>query len=347
MPLSSYALKKKPAIESEMRRIVNLVRNPAALGPSASSQPETWEFLHYMLAYHMGWVDADPEASGKYIRPILLLLVTEAAGGNWEHALPAAAAVELLHNFSLIHDDIEDNSPLRRGRPTLWKNWGVPQAVNTGDVLFTLAHIALLRLSENSTPQTVLEATRTLLVTCLALTQGQYLDISYEDKRTLPLEAYWPMIQGKTASLISACTTLGALIAEAPFSRLEFFRKFGLDLGLAFQVQDDILGIWGDDSQTGKSSASDLLSGKKSLPVLFGLSQNGPFARRWLQGPILINEVDEMANQLRAEGAYDYVTEISQNLTDSALQALTAAEPVGEAGESLRSLANMLLTRRV
>lgn len=306
------------------------------------------EEFHEMLAYHMGWVGegAGPEARGKRIRPLMVLLTAASAGGEWRRALPAAAAVELVHNFSLIHDDIEDNSPLRRGRATLWTRWGIPQAINAGDAMFTVAHLSLLGLAETASARAALEANRILQKTCLHLTQGQYLDISYEARGDLNLAAYWPMVGGKTAALLAACTELGALAAQAPEARQAAYRQFGWTLGLAFQAQDDLLGIWGDSAVTGKSADSDLVSGKKSLPVLFGLEQNGPFARRWREGPINGEQVADLARQLEAEGARQYTQERANALTDQALEALEKAQPEGEAGRALKELAAQLLKRK-
>jgi geranylgeranyl diphosphate synthase type I len=306
------------------------------------------EEFHEMLAYHMGWVGegAGPEARGKRIRPLMVLLTAASAGGEWRRALPAAAAVELVHNFSLIHDDIEDNSPLRRGRATLWTRWGIPQAINAGDAMFTVAHLSLLGLAETVSAGVALEANRILQKTCLHLTQGQYLDISYEARGDLSLAAYWPMVGGKTAALLAACTELGALAAQAPEARQATYRQFGWSLGLAFQAQDDLLGIWGDSAVTGKSADSDLVSGKKSLPVLYGLEQNGPFARRWREGPIRDEQVADLARQLEAEGAREYTQERANALTDQALEALERAQAEGEARKALKELAAQLLKRK-
>lgn len=326
-----------PAIENELQQAVARAKGPGM------------DELHAMMAYHMGWEGegAGPKATGKRIRPTLVLLTAQAAGTEWQKALPGAAAVELIHNFSLLHDDIEDDSPLRRGRPTVWSQWGIPLGINTGDAMFTLAHLALLRLEETTNPRITLKAVNVLQNTCLQLTQGQHLDISYEDERSLPIEAYWPMVRGKTAALLAACTEIGALIADVDETRQDAYRRFGRDLGLAFQVLDDILGIWGDAAKIGKSNASDLLSGKKSLPVLFGLSQNGDFAQRWLAGPIAPEEVLSMAAQLESEGARGYAQSEANQLTEAALNALVQAQPQGEAGQALSQLANKLLQREV
>ena len=324
------------AIEDELRQAVRRAGGPGL------------DELQSMLSYHMGWEGegAGPEAAGKRIRPLLVLLCSASAGGDWRRALPAAAAVELIHNFSLIHDDIEDNSPLRRGRPTVWKKWGVPQAVNAGDAMFTLAHLELLHLEETASPEIAFRAALIMQETCLHLTQGQYLDIAYENRGDLTLEAYWPMVSGKTAALIAACAHLGALVAGREPGICEAYRQFGRLLGLAFQTQDDLLGIWGDAALTGKSAESDLVSGKKSLPALYGLSQNGKFARRWAEGPIRPEEVPMLAKLLESEGGRAYALDTANELTDQALQALETAGPKGEAGEALRDLAHKLLNRK-
>lgn len=335
MSLDVLAQRFSPAIEAELQQVVSRLHQPALEG------------MYAMLTYHMGWEGegAGPEARGKRIRPLLVLLTTAASGGEWENALPAAAAVELVHNFSLIHDDIQDESPLRRGRKTVWKIWGRAQAINAGDAMFALAFLALHRLAETVSPSVALRAQLILQEACLALTQGQFLDLSYEKTHALSIEAYWPMVSGKTGALLSACLGLGALIGDTSPVIFEAYHDFGLWLGLAFQVLDDYLGIWGDAALTGKSTESDLITGKKSLPVLFGLEQKGPFARRYTEGPLRSEEVASLAAQLTAEGARDFTLQKADELTARALHALQQAQPQGEAGQSLQTLAHRLLKR--
>ena len=309
--------------------------------------PRTQSF-HDMLTYHMGWTGegAGPDANGKRIRPLMLLLCTAAiTGGDWKNALPAAAAVELVHNFSLVHDDIQDHSEKRRRRPTTWVKWGVPMAINAGDALFVISNQAIIDLKENYLAEVVVRAAEILHNTCLDLTRGQFLDMSYEERTDLALEDYWPMVAGKTAALLSACCHIGALLGGADDSKQEAYRSFGHYLGLAFQVQDDILGIWGDEALTGKSAASDLIEGKKSLPVLAGLSANGKFAARWKQGPIQPTEIEELARVLASEGGYEKANDAAKQMTDLALMSLREADPQGEAGEALFKLADKLLKR--
>ena len=226
-----------PAIEKELKKSIKRIEGPFYFE------------LQRMMSYHMGWEgdgNSTVAGGGKRICPLLVLLTTAAAGGDWQLALPAASSVELIHNFSLLHDDIEDNSPLRRGRPTVWVKWGVPQAINTGDAMFSMAHLEMFNLEKMVPPIVTLEAAKIIQNTCLNLTQGQYLDISYEGRADLGIEDYYPMISGKTGALIAACTELGALVAEVDKNIQAYYRSFGLNLGLAFQALDDLLGIWGD-----------------------------------------------------------------------------------------------------
>jgi geranylgeranyl diphosphate synthase type I len=324
-----------PAIEKELQSQV-------ARLDASHTRP-----FHEMLTYHMGWTGqgAGPEATGKRLRPLIVLLATASLGADWKMALPAAAAVELVHNFSLVHDDVQDNSDKRRGRSTVWAKWGVPMAINVGDAMFVIANQAIMDLIKTHPASTVVRAATILHDTCLDLTRGQFLDMSYEERNDLSLEDYWPMVGGKTSALLSACTHIGALLGNAGGVEQEAYRQFGYHLGLAFQVQDDILGIWGDEAVTGKSAASDLVEGKNSLPVLYALGRHGKFAERWKQGPITMSEVNLVAAQLENEGGRSYAEEISEKETQIALEYLGKANPRGAAGESMLELANMLLKR--
>lgn len=328
-----------PAIENELKRQV-----------SRLNEPHTRPFYD-MLTYHMGWTGegAGPGATGKRIRPLMVLLTVAACKDTdkmeWLRAVSAAAAVELVHNFSLVHDDIQDNSGKRRGRTTAWKIWGAPMGINIGDALFVLSNQAIMDLMEHYPAEVVAQAATVLHNTCLDLTRGQFLDMSYEKRNDLGVEDYWPMVAGKTASLLSACCHIGSILGGADEGTQDAYRSFGHALGLAFQVQDDILGIWGDEAITGKSAASDLLEGKKSLPVLYGLSQGGKFAERWGQGPVQPNELEELANVLASEGSYEYTHGMSRQMTTLALDTLREADPQGEAGEMLMELANKLIKR--
>jgi len=336
MDLNQLSAKMLPVIESELK-------DQASRLDESHTRP-----FHEMLSHHMGWTGdgAGPDAIGKRIRPLMVLLTVASCPKNeWLHASPAAAAVELMHNFSLVHDDIQDNSDMRRGRKTVWKIWGMPMAINVGDALFVMSNQAVMDLSKHYPSETIIQAATVLHNTCLDLTRGQFLDMSYEERTDLGVEDYWPMIAGKTAALLSACCHIGAILGGADEAKQDAFRSFGHAIGLAFQVQDDILGIWGDEAITGKSAASDLLEGKKSLPVLHALSTGGQFAKRWSQGPIQSDEVEEMAKLLASEGSYEYTHDMSRQMTTLALDTLREANPQGEAGEALTELADKLIKR--
>ncbi|RIK24025.1 MAG: polyprenyl synthetase [Anaerolineae bacterium] len=326
-----------PALEEEMR---------AVLGASAGSADPFYGMMHY----HMGWADEQLQPadgnSGKRIRPVLCLLACAAAGGDWQQALPAAAAIEILHNFSLVHDDIEDNSPTRRGRPTLWTLYGQPQAINTGDAMFALAHLALARLADRGVPPpVVVHALRRFDETCVELTRGQYADMGFETRDGVAVADYLAMITGKTAVLVSLAAELGALVAGVDATRARVFADFGLNLGLAFQVQDDILGIWGDERITGKSAATDIITRKKTLPVLFGLSRSQGLRELYDKSEAGEDFVRTAVFLLDQTGAQEYAAGEAARYSKAAIDNLEAAEPLEPAATALWQLTDMLLRR--
>ena len=286
--LDEFASQWLPRIEEEMQAVLT-TRHPLLA-------------YHYaMMHYHMGWADESlrPNAisAGKRIRPLLCLISCAAVGGDPACALPAAAAVEILHNFSLVHDDIEDGDETRRHRPTLWTLWGVPQAINVGDGMFALAYAALLRSQENSSTGVLpapaegsswaLMAFDRFTEICIGLTEGQHLDLSFEEREEVTVAEYLRMIEGKTAALIAGSLALGALFGGAGYRKSECMHRFGRNIGMAFQIQDDILGIWGDPEVTGKPAGNDILRRKKSLPLLYGLEHptlGGRIRSLWKRG---------------------------------------------------------------
>src|SRR4051794_41151964 len=229
-----------------------------------------------MVRYHLG-LDGTGARTGKRMRPLLGLLAYSSITGEFRPALPGAAAVELGHNFSLVHDDIEDGDRQRHHRPTLWTVQGIPQAINTGDTIFSLSRIALHRLTDlGFSDARVLRLMRLYDETCLALCEGQYIDIwTSEHDDAMSVELYFDMIGRKTAALIAASIEAGAILATDDNDVIARYRGFGWALGLAFQLNDDLLGIWGEAQATGKE-ASDLAKHKKTLPVLYALEHGGP-----------------------------------------------------------------------
>lgn len=303
-----------------------------------------------MLRYPLGWVDASNQPylhpTGKRVRPVLLMLCAAAAGGQPETALPAAAAVELLHNFSLIHDDIQDNSPLRHGRPTVWQVWGLPNGINAGDAMFTLAFVALTRLSEQGiAPQIVLDCWRIFNATALELTRGQHLDMRFEHQDHVSVDDYISMIGGKTAALIACSAELGALIATGDHALAARYAEFGLNLGISFQIRDDILGIWGNAGVTGKSAATDIISRKKSLPVLYGLEHSEALVHLYQKETLEEADVEDAITLLDSVQAQDFARQQELKFYERAISALEAASPHGTAAAGLNALIEMLFQR--
>jgi len=291
--------------------------------------------VYEMCRYHLG-LDGSG-SSGKRIRPLLGLLAYSSITGDHRRALPGAAAVELGHNFSLVHDDIEDDDRERRHRPTLWAVHGVPQAINTGDMLFSLSRIALHRLTDLGFPdRTVLRLMRLYDETCVALCEGQYLDIwMAEHDDGLSVELYFDMIGRKTAALISASIEAGAILATDDEQVIDRYRAFGWDLGIAFQLNDDLLGIWGPELTTGKE-ASDVPRKKKTLPVIYAFEQAERTDRERLvglyaNGRLNGDQTAEVIEILERTGAREYTRQRAQEHRDRALAALAGAGTIERA----------------
>jgi geranylgeranyl diphosphate synthase type I len=306
------------------------------------------EGLRTMLLYHLGFVDVEGRSqrtpSGKRIRPALVLLCAAVAGqpGAAEAAASAAAAVELLHNFSLIHDDIEDGDTLRRGRPTLWKVWGIAQSINTGDAMFAMAHQALL---ESAAPaERVLRAMRVFEAMCVGLTRGQHLDISFEQRADVTVAEYLEMIAGKTAALTEACCEIGAILGGSDDAQIAALAHFGRDLGVAFQIQDDALGIWGDPTRTGKAD-SDLAHRKKTYPVLVAAERDPVFRARYFDTTDQKRDLTSLREMIEATGAREATEAAAAATYGRALAALAGCGGAPEALAMLSALAHSLFDR--
>ena len=231
-----------------------------------------------LLQYYMGWVDPQGKPTtateGKYLRPTLCLFACEAVGGRREQAMPAAAALELIHNFSLIHDDIQDGDETRHHRKTLWAIWGIPKALVAGNVLRIIADGALDGMQTTGVPpRRTLAVANLLTQTYLEMIEGQYLDISFEGQSEVGLQQYLDMIARKTGALIRSSLAIGALVGSPQAAAAESFRASGRALGFIFQVRDDILGIWGDEESTGKPVGADIRRKKNSFPAVYAMDK--------------------------------------------------------------------------
>ncbi len=310
--------------------------------------PEAFPGLKEMMNYHFGWLgnDISQKSQGKRIRPIILILSNILCGGDWKQALPGAIAIELIHNFSLIHDDIEDQSALRRGRKTLWKEYGIAQAINTGDAMFSLAQIKMLKIGEKNNEQVGFEASKKLNKTCLVLTGGQNLDISFEEETRVTQDRYLIMVEGKTAALLSASAEIGGITAQTTQVNRDALRDYGKALGLAFQAWDDWLGVWGKEEQTGKSASTDLLTGKKTLPVLFALEKRGDFSKIYRSDGATKENLKVLLKLLENDGAKEFTEKISKQFTETALKSLEKISVVDESAfQALLELTELLINR--
>lgn len=321
----------------------------SVLRSTVAALPSATEF-DTQVRYALGWVNAQgspySQPTGKRIRPLLLLLCVEACGADWHTALPAAASVELLHNFSLIHDDIQDDSPTRHGRPTVWKVWGQASAINAGDAMFSLAYSALARLTEHNIPNhVIITAWRVFNQTNFELTRGQHLDMRFERQKFVSVNEYLSMIGGKSAALIACSANLGALIATGEPSLAAEYDDFGRNLGMAFQIRDDVLGIWGDPAVTGKSAATDILARKKSLPVLYGLAGSEELIELYNHEPFGPDEVDQAVQLLNVLGARSYAEQSEAQYYDKAMAALDRAKPDEKTKVELHRLVEALFQR--
>ncbi|GAC1382872.1 MAG: polyprenyl synthetase family protein [Ktedonobacteraceae bacterium] len=285
-------LRHQDAISEALRKAVLKIQ-AAAIASGAA------ELASYygQIQYHLGWVDENltPLAShpGKLLRPTLLLFAYEAAGASntdtatndyLRRALPAAAAIELTHNFTLIHDDIEDGDTERRHRSTLWKLWGIPQAINSGDGLFALARLTLWGVLDEGVKGTTAARLGAILDrACLVLSEGQFLDINFERALNISVASYIDMISRKTAALMGCAAEMGALLGTSNTETIERLRSFGYAMGIAFQVRDDLLGVWATTAELGKTPAGDIYRRKKSLPVLHALEQANPDDQQFLR----------------------------------------------------------------
>ena len=306
--------------------------------------------VYEMIRYHLG-LDGAEGPRGKRMRPLLGLLAYASIAGEHTRALPGAAAVELGHNFSLVHDDIEDGDVERRHRPTLWAVHGVAQAINTGDLIFSLSRVALHRLTDLGFPdRTVLRLMRLYDETCVALCEGQYIDIATSASNDpMTVELYFDMIGRKTAALIAGSIEAGAILATDDDEVISRYRRFGWALGLAFQLNDDLLGIWGLEQQTGKVP-TDLARHKKTLPVLYAFEHAAPADRDRLAELYRIarpteDDILEIVAILDRTGAQAYTRAEAQRWRDTCLAELDGLEAVDSAArDQLRGIITSVIS---
>ena len=289
------------------------------------------------------------EAGGKRIRPTLCLLACEAVGGDYKKALPTAVAIELVHTFTLIHDDVMDEDLVRRGRPTAAAIWGNPIAITAGDGLFAIAFRSIAQNAKvpGVRRETVLRLVEMLSDTCLGLSQGQTMDLLMEEESDPTLEQYLEMIRMKTGVLLEFALKSGAILGGGTEQQVEMIGRFGAPLGMAFQIKDDLLNLTGTEEILGKPRGSDIVRGKKTLMVVHGLHNANRRDAKRLRTILDLPEskctprvVEEAIGILQEAGSLDFAEKTANDLIREAKSYLTAL-PRSEATDALRALQEM------
>lgn len=310
-----------------------------------------------VAAYHFGWIDADGRPAdgdgGKAVRPALAVLSAEATGAAPEVGVPGAVAVELVHNFSLLHDDLMDGDEQRRHRDTVWKVHGPAQAILVGDALFALAYDVLLELGTAESAR----AARRLTTASRSLIDGQAQDISYEHRERVGVEECLEMEGNKTGALLACASSVGAVLGGADQHTADTLETYGYHLGLAFQAVDDLLGIWGDPAATGKQTWSDLRQRKKSLPVVAALAAGGSASEQLARILAADAESSDFANFSEEEfaaraalieqaGGREWTAEEARRQHTTAIEALEAVDMPDRVRDQFTALADFVVVRK-
>lgn len=303
-----------------------------------------------VAGYHFGWWDSDGRStgslSGKMIRPALVLGCAKAVAGTPDSAVAGAVAVELAHNFTLLHDDLMDQDRMRRHRPSAWSVFGAPNAILAGDALLVAAVEILATHPALLSGQTV-----RLLCTALSdIVRGQGADIAFEQRHDVTLDECLAMAAGKTAALLECSCAMGALVAGAGPAKVGLLGQFGHHLGMAFQLADDLLGIWGDPQTTGKPVRADLRAAKKSLPVVAALA-SGTAAARELSAvylgshPLEDSELDQVAALIEQAGGRSWAQAGAARQLEAALSCLAEVDLDPQAAGQLATVAHLITHR--
>ena len=302
---------KKQIIEAVNKTIYRYIKDYSVL--------QSDETLQDMIFYALGFEpDGNLLSGGKRLRPLFCCLVCGLLSGHYEPALSYGAALEMLHNYTLVHDDIEDNSDTRHNRPALWKKYGLPLAINAGDLLYTIS----LSTAQEADGLSGKPGLQRILKMSEQLHLGQHRDISFENRYDINESEYLRMVWGKTAALIGCSFALGALVGGADEETADKFEYAGQRLGIAFQIRDDYLGTWGNYAQLGKSVSADIMDKKNTLAVVYTALESPAFLEEWQQYDGSADKVVYFADMMRHAGAADFLNEQCKKYTEEALDTL-------------------------
>ena len=312
--------------------------------------------VYSMLRYAMGWSDANDvpvsAPQGKALRPTLCLLACEAVCGDFTPALPPAASLELIHNFSLVHDDIQDRDEYRRHRPTLWKVWGEPRALTAGNVLRIVADASVRSLRGHSPAiADVIAADEIITRASLEMIEGQHLDVAFEGRSDIGMENYLDMISRKTGALIRTPMHVGAIMGGGDRAAIDAFRECGRSLGYVFQIRDDVLGIWSEEKTTGKPVGADIRRKKNSLPIVHAMSQAGRARKRTLeriysQETVGDADVDAVLDIMDGLGTQAFANALAADHCERALERIADTGMTPRARADIEEIASFLLIRQ-
>ena len=312
-------------------------------------------FLYDVLRYHMGWTDqqGQPQDNTRPLFfPTLLALVScQALSGDFQAALPAAAGVDLVHNFTLVHGDVQSARPDAHDRPSIWWVWGPAQAINAGDGLHALGRTTMMRLAKMGvSPERVLHAVESLDRACLALCEGQYMDLDFQERMVVTSAAYFDMISRKTGALTGCSAEAGALAAGTDQPVWAQFRDMGIKMGMAWQIHQDIGDLWGGSSDG--MTASNVLNKKKSLPLIHALENSSLAGKRELGGIYMKrvlepDDASKLVEILNEAGSREFAEEKAHQMIDQAIEALNGVALTDEGLENLLSLGQRVMDGEV
>ena len=323
---------------------------------AAAVPPLEEHAVNTLLRYHLGWSDRHgvpsptPASQGKALRPTLCMFACDAFQGEPGHAAPAAAALELIHNFSLVHDDIQDQGLERRHQPTVWAVWGTERALVAGDAMQSLGDLTTLNMRNNVPAETTIRVSHLLTQSYLEMIEGQCRDLQFEQRDIIEADEYLGMIALKTGALIRSSLVIGATIATDDPDTLEGVARFGRSIGRLFQIRDDYLGIWGDEAIVGKSTDSDIVQRKKSYPIVYAFqkaegAKRDELLRLYARETLDEQDVDQVLEILEDIGAARQTDELTELTAQEGRDALAMLELPPWATEDAASLIDFMAYR--
>ena len=312
------------------------------------------EKFYFPIKYALGIINLDKSKTiikpGKSIRPLLCITTYSASKIHNSKFIQPSLSLEYIHNFSLIHDDIQDNDEFRHNKPTVWKVWGKPKALTFGNILHNLAYLKLSREQTQLSKEQIIKISQILNSATLEMIEGQYLDIHFETEKNITENQYLNMISKKTGALLSASVNIGSVIGNYKTKDMHILNKFSESLGYLFQITDDILGIWGNSSKTGKPVGSDIINRKKSLPIIHCKNQLNhndliKFEKIYSSNKTESNDVEKILDFLNSTNTKSYLNQLTIKYYESCIEYLDETSLNEEKITPLKFIVENLVSR--